>query len=51
MNTTVEQVCARIYDAALEEYGDAELAAVVASTVLTELLLEQGGIEAAEEAA
>jgi hypothetical protein len=35
---TIGQVLARIYDAALEEYGDPDLAAVVTSTVLNELL-------------
>ena len=35
---TIGQVLARIYDAAVEEYGDPELAAIVTSTVLNELL-------------
>ena len=51
MHTTIGDVTARIYEAALAEYGDPELAAVVTSTVLTELLLEQPSAEAATEEA
>ena len=50
MTTTLGELCARIYEAALEEYGDPELAAVVTSTVLNELLAEAEP-EAQEEAA
>lgn len=41
LETTIGQVLARIYDAAIEEYGDPELAAIVTSTVLNELLAAQ----------
>lgn len=51
MMTTIGDVTARIYEAALLEYGDPELAAVVTSTVLTELLLEQPAHEAEREEA
>lgn len=50
MTTTLGALCARIYEAALAEYGDPDLAAVVTSTVLNELLAE-GAADAEEEAA
>ena len=51
MNTTLGDLCARLYEAALEEYGDPEMAAMVAATVLNEVRVEAGGRSVQEEAA
>lgn len=51
MTTTIGELCDRLYQAALEEYGDPEMAAMVASTVLNEVLAEHAAGAAFEEAA
>ena len=42
IETDLGHLTEALYEAALETYGDEELAAVVASTLLTEALLDAG---------